>query len=70
MTGKEFEGIRQRAGLSLADLGAILRVKDLRGLRRYEDGEQPVSGPVSLIMEMIDAGELPARFRGAGDGGQ
>lgn len=62
MTGEEFKRIRREAGLSLAELAAVLRIDDVRTLRRYEDGERPVSGPVSLIMEMIGAGELPERY--------
>jgi transcriptional regulator with XRE-family HTH domain len=58
MTPEAFRAIRQRAGLSQARLAALLRIGDLRTIRRYETGERPIPGPVSLLMEMIDRGAL------------
>ena len=54
-----FKAIRERAGLTQAALAARLRIDDHRTIRRYEAGERAVSGPVSLLMEMLDAGKLP-----------
>jgi transcriptional regulator with XRE-family HTH domain len=59
MTGAEFLAIRQRVGLTQTDLAERLRLDDLRTIRRYEKGERSVSGPVSLLMELLDKGELP-----------
>lgn len=41
-----------------------LRMTDARTLRRYKTGETPVSGPVSLLVEMLmrDAKEMAAFF--------
>lgn len=58
MTAFDFRRIRKKAGLSFNELGALLRYRDVRGLRRMEDGEQPISGPVQLVMEMLDDGRL------------
>jgi DNA-binding transcriptional regulator YiaG len=58
MTPAIFQAIRQRAGLTQSGLAALLRIGDLRTIRRYEAGEREVSGPVSLLMEMLDAGKL------------
>jgi transcriptional regulator with XRE-family HTH domain len=58
MTPERFRAIRQRAGLSQARLAALLRLSDGRTIRRYEAGERPIPGPVSLLMEMLDRGEL------------
>jgi len=56
MTPEQFRAIRQRAGLSQARLAALLRLSDGRTIRRYESGERPIPGPVSLLMEMIEDG--------------
>ena len=57
MTPAQFKAIRERAGLTQAGLASLLRLSDSRTIRRYEDGSRSVSGPVSILMEMIDAGE-------------
>jgi DNA-binding transcriptional regulator YiaG len=59
MTPEQFSAIRERAGLSQARLAALLRIGDGRTIRRYEAGERSIPGPVSLLMELIDQGELP-----------
>lgn len=58
MTPSEFKAIRTRAGLTQTGLAARLRIEDLRTIRRYEAGERAISGPVSLLMELLDAGRL------------
>jgi DNA-binding transcriptional regulator YiaG len=59
MNPATFKAIRTRAGLSQSGLAALLRVEDVRTIRRYELGERAVSGPVSLLMELIDTGWRP-----------
>ena len=59
MTAAQFAAIRERAQLTQSQLAARLRIEDLRTVRRYEKGERAVSGPVSLLMELLDAGRLP-----------
>lgn len=59
MTPTQFKSIRERAGYSVDQLAAVLRISDGRSVRRWEDGSRKVSGPVSLLMEMIDAGTFP-----------
>lgn len=58
MTPQTFKSIRQRAGLTQSGLAAVLRISDLRTIRKWEKGEREISGPVSLLMEMLDAGKL------------
>lgn len=58
MTPAQFKEIRQRAGLTQSGLAALLRISDSRAVRRWETGERSISGPVSLLMEMLDAGKL------------
>ncbi len=62
MTPATIKAIRNRAGLSANQLARLLRISDGRTIRRWESGDVPVTGPASIILEMLDAGELPARF--------
>jgi DNA-binding transcriptional regulator YiaG len=56
MTGDEFKSIRQGLGLSFDELAAKLRMASDRPLRRFEDGSQDVSGPISILMELAARG--------------
>jgi DNA-binding transcriptional regulator YiaG len=60
MTPATFKAIRQRAGLTQSGLAALLRIGDLRTIRRWEAGEREISGPVCILMEMLDAGTFRA----------
>ena len=62
MTPTEIKAIRQRYGLSQTELAALLRISDLRTIRRWEKGEVPVSGPASVVLEIMATGELPQRY--------
>ena len=63
MTPTEFKLIRERADLTQSQLARVLRLSDSRTIRRYEDGSRAISAPVTIILEMLEAGELPERFR-------
>jgi len=63
MTPSEIQAIRKRAGLSQSGLACLLRITDERTVRRWERGDVPVSGPASILLEMLDYGELPERYR-------
>ena len=56
MTPTQFKAIRERAGLTQDQLAKLLRLSDSRTIRRYEDGSRAVSGPVTVLMEMLDSG--------------
>jgi len=64
MTPDEFKAIRKRAGLTARGLADILGLQsgDGRHIRFIESGERQASGPVIRLMEMLDRGELPARY--------
>jgi hypothetical protein len=62
MPPDEFRRIRTKSGMSLKKTAATLRISDLGSVHRWEKGTRPISGPVSILMEMIDRGELPSRF--------
>jgi len=63
MTPATFKSIRQRVGLTQSGLASVLRISDIRTIRKWEAGERSISGPVAILMEMLDAGELPKRYR-------
>jgi DNA-binding transcriptional regulator YiaG len=58
MLPAQFKAIRHKLGLTQSGLAARLRVEDIRSIRRYETGERSLSGPVSLLMELMDAGNI------------
>lgn len=62
MTPAQFKAIRERAGLTQGQLARVLRLSDSRTIRRYEDGSRTVSGPASILMEMLGEGILPMRY--------
>lgn len=62
MKPTEIKAIRKRYGLSVEGLAALLRIASKRTVMRWESGEVPVSGPASIILELMDADELPNRF--------
>lgn len=62
MTPDELRRIRSKAGLSLDGLAKVLRIADLSTVHRWEKGQRAISGPASIILEMLDAGELPERY--------
>lgn len=59
MTPDKFKAIRLRADLSLAGLAKVLRLSDgARYIRMIEKGERTPSGPITLLMELLDQGRL------------
>lgn len=64
MTPTRIKAIRNEAGLSQTGLANLLRIKDLRTIRRWEKGEIPITGPASIILELIEADALPYKYYG------
>lgn len=62
MTPAELLAIRNRYGLTQSGLAALLRISDRRTIRRWESGEIPITGPASIILELMDSDELPNRY--------
>lgn len=63
MTPLEIRRIRTEAGLSLDGLAKLLRIEDRSTVHRWEKGQRAISGPASIVLELLDAGELPERYR-------
>ena len=59
MTPATFYRIRtERLKLNQTELANLLRIEDRRTISRYENGERGISGPVSLLMELLDDGKI------------
>lgn len=64
MTPAQFKQIRRQANLSVQECADLIRVSD-RAIRRYEDGTREISGPVNLLLELVEDGTLtPQPTRG------
>jgi DNA-binding transcriptional regulator YiaG len=62
VTPTELKAIRQRYGLTQGQLAAILRIEDQRTVRRWEAGDRAISGPATILLELMHTGELPSRY--------
>lgn len=64
MTPEQIKALRARLGLSAKALGDTLQIESDGGryVRFLESGERPVRGPVRIVLEMLERGELPARY--------
>lgn len=63
MTPAELKSIRQRHGLTQSELAALLRISDIRTIRRWETGDRPVSGPASVVLELMDTNSIELHLR-------
>jgi len=62
MTPPEIRRVRNKAGLSLDGLAKVIRIEDRSTIHRWEKGARTISGPASILLELIDNGELPERY--------
>ncbi len=58
MTPVDFRRIRTTAGFTQAQLASFLRIESTRAIRYWETGQRPITGPVSLLMELLDGGVI------------
>lgn len=59
MNPATFKRIRkERLGLTQTQMAALLRIDDIRTIRRWETGDRPISGPVTYLMELLDEGKI------------
>jgi len=68
-TKDEFKTARQELGMSASRLAATLRMGSRadRTIRRYESGETPVPGPVSVAVEALLTGFRPKDYEETND---
>ena len=57
MTPATIRAIRNTKGWSQTRLAQVLRIKDIRTIQRWESGAVPISGPASILLEMIATGQ-------------
>lgn len=62
INGKALRAFRKSQGYSITDLARILRIEAASTIHRWERGDRAVTGPASIILEMMQAGELPERY--------
>lgn len=53
MTGEELRGARLALGLTLDEFARLVRVSSGRTVRKWEDGEREVPGPVAVLTELF-----------------
>ena len=58
MTPAALKAARKSLGLSQAEFARLVRVASDRTVRKWEDGERDIPGPVKVIMRII--AECPA----------
>ena len=60
MSPETFKEYRQKLGLSQTQLSRLLGLHDgSRSVRRYEQGERSISGPVERLLTWLAMGKKP-----------
>lgn len=54
MTPKEIKDIRNWLGLSQSDFAMMLGIASDRTIRRWEDGDKNIPGPVEVLCDLIE----------------
>jgi DNA-binding transcriptional regulator YiaG len=62
MSASQVKAARAKLGVSQSQLAALLRMGSNgdRQIRRWEDGDAPVSGPASVAIEALLSGWRPS----------
>lgn len=68
MTGFELKAIRQNAGLSIGQMCALVRMNSASTYREIESGKRPMTGPLSLLAELLRDGRLEDLREAAANG--
>jgi len=53
MTGQDLRRSRLALGLTLDEFARLVRVSSGRTVRKWEDGEREVPGPVAVLVELF-----------------
>lgn len=62
INGQALRAFRKSHGYSMTEFARILRIEAASTVRRWECGDRAISGPASILVEMMQAGELPERY--------
>ena len=60
--GQALRAFRKSRGYSITEFARILRIEAACTVHRWERGDRAVTGPASILVEMMQAGELPERY--------
>ena len=63
--GHALRAFRKSNGYSITEFARILRIDAASTVHRWERGDRAVTGPASILIEMMQAGELPQRYLAA-----
>lgn len=53
MTSEELKTARRAFGLSQSEFAQLFKVKADRTVRRWEEGEQEIPGPIIVLLELL-----------------
>jgi DNA-binding transcriptional regulator YiaG len=59
MTPTAVRDLRRELGLTQKGLALLLRLGDPRTVRRWESGDVALTGPASLLLELLAMGRIP-----------
>lgn len=62
INGQALRSFRKSQGYSITEFARILRIEAASTVHRWERGDRAVTGPASILIEMMQAGELPERY--------
>jgi len=67
VNAEQLKTLRRRLKLSVNELAEALKLSPAHGgrkVRRWEDGELPISGPAEVALEALAAGFIPSHMEG------
>jgi len=53
MTPREFQHIRKVLGVSRRELAELICVHDQSTIRRWEEGEREIGGPLTVLLRLL-----------------
>lgn len=62
INGQALRAFRRSQGYSITEFARILRIEAASTVHRWERGDRAVTGPSQILIEMMQAGELPERY--------
>jgi transcriptional regulator with XRE-family HTH domain len=68
MTPDELRNARKRLGMTQAQLARLLGIKSDRTIRRMEAGDVEISGPVTVLVELLLRQKAPPVGSSGADG--
>jgi DNA-binding transcriptional regulator YiaG len=60
MTAEGFKRLRENLGINITHCALLFNMSSARTIRRYEDGDTPISGPAGILLKVL--AEVPGAF--------